>query len=359
MQAGTYRLYTREYYRQGLARLTPNGMMTQWIPTYQMPAAAAELAIRTFLDVFDHALIFTGGEREFILLGSPAPIDLRTVEKRFYEQPTVTADLRRMGVTSPLSLIARIVHGDAALRRRFGAGRVIGDAHNDLEFLFRTPDQREVITYAPFEILTDIDAETLACGNDLRDVLTHFGRLRYHVPGFPVATLLTVRQTASAGVRLADVDWEQVTAKLTLFSTLRNAGDLRGATGPLREAIELAPEQPLPLLRLASVQLRLGQLRAAEETLRRFQRIEPDQEIGHRLLGTALTSQGRDDEALTAFGRAVEVDPDSPEAHRALGNALVRRGRREEGMEHLRQALALDPANKDLQRSLNIASDTP
>ncbi len=357
MQAGTYRLYTREYYRQGLARLTPNGMMTQWIPTYQMPAAAAELAIRTFLDVFDHALIFTGGEREFILLGSPAPIDLRTVEKRFYEQPTVTADLRRMGVTSPLSLIARIVHGDGALRRRFGTGRVISDAHNDLEFLFRKADQREVITYAPFDILTDIDAQTLACGNDLRDVLTHLGRLRYHVPGFPVATLLTARQTASAGVRLADVDWEQVTAKLARFSTLRSADDLRGAAGPLRDAIELAPEQPLLLLRLASLQLGLGQVRAAEQTLRRFGRIEPDQEIGYRLLGRALTGQGRLDEALAAFRRAVEVDPYSPEAHQALGTTLVGRGRRKKGIEHLRQALALSPGNEDLQRALNIALD--
>jgi len=357
MQAGTYRLYTREYYRQVLGRLEPNGMMTQWIPSYQMPVEAAELVIRTFIDVFDHALIFTGGEREFILVGSPDPIDLRTLERRFHEQPTVNADLRRLGIRSPLAMIARIVQGDAALRRRFADGPLIGDMHNDLEFLFRAADQPEVLTYAPLEVLRDIDADGLACGPQLRRVLTHFGRLRYHVPAFPIAMLLTARQTGAGSVQLAGIDWEQVTAHLERFAAMRGQGRLAQAERALRDALAIAGEQPQVLLRLATLQLRAGKLAAAEQTLRRFMQIEPDDAVGHRLLGVTLARRGQADQALAALTAAVESDPYSPEARLALGRTLLGQGRTQDGIAHLREAVKLAPDNEEIQRALRAAEE--
>ncbi len=357
MQAGTYRLYTSEYYRQALAHLRPNGMMTQWIPSYQMPVEAAELAIRTFIGVFDHALIFTGGEREFILVGSPDPIDLRTLERRFHDQPTVNADLRRLGVRSPLAMIARVVHGDAALRRRFADGPVIGDTHNDLEFLFRAPEQPEVLTYAPLEILRDIGADRLACGRQLRQVLTHFGRLRYHVPMFPVATMLTTQEAGTGDIQFADVDWKQVTVRLEEFGTQRAKGRIDQAERALRAALALANEQPLVLLRLARLQLRAGRVAAAEQTVRRFLRVEPGDEVGQRLLAVTLARQGRDEDALAAMTAAVEFDTHSPEARVALGRMLIRQGRADDGIEHLREAVRLAPDNEEMQRALGIAME--
>ncbi len=355
MQAGTYRLYTREYYLQVLDRLKPNGMMTQWLPSYQMPVEAAELIIRTFIDVFDHALIFTGSDREFILMGSPDPIDLRTLERRFHDQPTVNADLRRLGIQSPLGMIARIIHGDAALRRRFAVGPVIGDMHNELEFLFRDPEQPEVLTYAPLEVLRDIDADRLACGDQLRSVITHFGRLRYHVPTFPVALLLTAHQTGEGTVQLADIDWEQVTVHLERFAKLRGDGKVEQAERALRDALAIAGGQPRVLLRLATLQLRSGKLAAAEQTFRRFMRIEPGDAVGHRLLGATLARRGRAEQALAAMTAAVVSDPYSPEARLALGRMLLGQGRTQDGIAHLREAVRLAPDNEEMQRALRVA----
>ncbi|MHC4447795.1 MAG: spermine/spermidine synthase domain-containing protein, partial [Planctomycetota bacterium] len=343
MQAGVYRLYTHEYYRQVVARLTPRGMMTQWLPTYQMPAEAVELAIRTFVDVFPHALIFTGGYRDYILVGSRAPIDLRRLEERFDEQSAVTADLRRMRITRPLLLIARVVQGDGALRRNFGEGRVIGDTHNDLDFLFHDPADQEMIGYDPFGVLADIDADRLACGNELREVLTHLGRLRYHVPRYPTPTLLTGRNAAPHGVRLADADWEEVIRLLEPVSELQASGRHEDAYQALQQALDVVPEQPLVLLNLASMQLSFGNTRSAVESLRRFQRLEPNAEIGYRMLGLALWAQGLHAEAISAMRRAVELDPRSPDAHQVLGNGLVKSGDLDEGIRHLREALAIEP----------------
>jgi len=83
MQAGVYRLYSREYYQDVLAHLTPTGMMTQWLPVYQMPAKAANEAIATFLTVFPHTLLYSGIGQELILLGSREPIDIDRLWQRF------------------------------------------------------------------------------------------------------------------------------------------------------------------------------------------------------------------------------------------------------------------------------------
>ena len=77
LAGGVYRLYSREYYEQVLDHLNPEGLMTQWLPEGQMPQAAIELVVRTFVEVFPYSLLFVGSGDHLILLGSPAPLDLR------------------------------------------------------------------------------------------------------------------------------------------------------------------------------------------------------------------------------------------------------------------------------------------
>jgi len=357
MQAGVYRLYTSDYYADVLAHLTPRGMMTQWVPSYQMPPEAVELAVRTFIEVFPHAILFTGGHREFIIVGSPSPIDLRCLEKRFHEWPAVAADLRGLGVKSPLSLLARIVQGDGELRRRFGGGRVIRDVHNDLEFLFQQSGALPVITFDPVQVLTDIEPDRLDCGQRLRSVLTHLGRLRYHVGNYPMPTLLTTRTVASGPVQLAEVDWEAAQQLSNSSVELRATGRSNEAYRMLLRSLEIADEQPDVLIRLALLEMTAGNYVAAGRTMSRFLRIEPYEEVGHRMLGQALFRQGLREEALTSLRRAVEADTYSPDAHYVLGNILARSGDPDQGVRHLLQALALQPDRKDIERSLQVARE--
>jgi spermidine synthase len=136
MAAGVYRLYSREYYDAVLAHLTPNGMMTQWFPFEQLPEAAEALVIRTFIDVFPHTLLIKGIRTNLILVGSPSPIALGQLRKRFDSSIGVVRDLNRIGIDSTADLIDRIVFTDAELRQRYSGGRSISDQHNDLEHLF-------------------------------------------------------------------------------------------------------------------------------------------------------------------------------------------------------------------------------
>ena len=134
--AGTYRLYSREYYEQVSSHLSDEGMMTQWLPIYQMPAEASRMIVSTFLRVFPEALLFRGFADDLILLGSKNPIDLEGMNDRMSHERLAAKDLRSLGITSAADLRRRVLLDDEQLRVRFGEVPVISDQRNDLDHMF-------------------------------------------------------------------------------------------------------------------------------------------------------------------------------------------------------------------------------
>jgi predicted membrane-bound spermidine synthase len=142
MAAGVYRLYSQEYYESALSHLSPDGMMSQWLPIYQLPQEAADMIIRTFVRVFPHALLFSGAGEELILVGSRKPVVMEEAIRRMRDDPAVTRDLEYIGITRANDLRLRVIAEDQELRRFLGSGRVLHDQHNDLEHLILGPENR-------------------------------------------------------------------------------------------------------------------------------------------------------------------------------------------------------------------------
>ena len=172
MQAGVYRLYSREYYRDVLGHLTPGGMMTQWLPIYQMPAKAVDEAITTFVKAFPHTLLYSGVRQELILLGSLQPIDIDRLWQRFPTSGRARGDLASIFVDSPAEIGTRILRTDESLRRDYLDGRSISDERNDLEQLFLATAAGRV-RYDPNEVLAWLDARAPAMAAAVRPVLSH------------------------------------------------------------------------------------------------------------------------------------------------------------------------------------------
>jgi spermidine synthase len=275
LHEGIDRLYSREYYRDALAHLTSQGLMTQWVPVVQMPQEAVDRVIASFLAVFPHALIFSGMREELILVGGGAPIDLRLVEQQFGASRRVTGHLARIGVDSPQALLARVVQGDASLRRHFAGGHEVRDAHNDLAHFFLHPARHGEVAFDPEDVLREFDAAGLASAGELRGIMTHAGRLQYRAPGFPISSLRALRREGGSGVALLDVDWEQVRKLEGEADTLLDRGRRAEARVVLARALALSDEQPKLLRKLAQVELALGNRAAALDALARYLALEP------------------------------------------------------------------------------------
>lgn len=280
LQEGVYRLYSREYYEAVARHLTPQGMMTQWLPIEQMPQETVEEAVSTFVSVFPHSLIFVGAETNLILLGGKAPLELGNIERRFAAAPRVRADLAALGIVSPLQLLARIVQGPATLRRIYGARPVISDQRNDLAYLVFSP-RRATVAYDPAGMLEEIGAGALAggaglqVGADLRAICLNLALLRSAVPDFPERVLMTVRDTRPQGVAFAGADWKAITDLNGFAAEALAAGRTQEGAQFLERSLALAGEQARVLLELAGAQRRLGQPDEARATLARLKALHP------------------------------------------------------------------------------------
>ncbi|MGH7893864.1 MAG: fused MFS/spermidine synthase, partial [Candidatus Binatia bacterium] len=83
--AGVVNLYSRDFYEICRARLAPNAIMAQWFPLGQQTDPDARSLVRTFLDVFPYATLWSTELHEALLVGSMTPqrLDLATIVERF------------------------------------------------------------------------------------------------------------------------------------------------------------------------------------------------------------------------------------------------------------------------------------
>jgi tetratricopeptide (TPR) repeat protein len=310
LAAGVYRLYSREYYQEVSEHLTPNGFMTQWLPLFLMTPEAVEKAVSTFIHVFPHTFLFTGYGTDFVLVGSPSPIDLASIEKRFFESGSLVREFALYNIQTPTNLLARIVQGDAALRRHYGGASTISDQNNDLEHLFLNPLARPVVAYDPADVLLELKGRAPDLYARLNGILKHLGRLRYHVQGYPFETLASVDPETWPDVALADVDWMALSELYLENAAALRAGQRDRSIRLLERFLEVSREQPEVLMVLA--QLKMGQRRYDEAIalLLEFETLEPDDYAGHRWLGDAYLGAGLVDEALTQYREAIAALPE-------------------------------------------------
>jgi len=194
LMVGVYRLYSKEYYERVLEHLTRLGMMTQWLPIYQLPPRACELIVATFVQTFPHTLLFAGAGVELILVGSRAPIDLKQIEDRFSLQSHVLQDMDYLQVSGPVALLARILMVEQDLRLEYGALPVISDERNDLAYMFENMTNPASITYRPRLLYDHFVTHSLSSQEALPQIFTdHQARLRY-VPDFPFHILRNAQE---------------------------------------------------------------------------------------------------------------------------------------------------------------------
>lgn len=120
--AGVVNLYSGDFYRLARSRLQPNGIFAQWLPLPTQNVEDSRSLVRSFLDAFPYASLWTTEVHETLLMGSPQPMELnvpRIVER--FNYPPVSNALNEVGIASPAALLATWVTDRRGLER-FSAG---------------------------------------------------------------------------------------------------------------------------------------------------------------------------------------------------------------------------------------------
>ncbi|MBT8496327.1 MAG: hypothetical protein KJO07_24995, partial [Deltaproteobacteria bacterium] len=119
--AGVSSLYSRDFYQLARSRLKPNGLMTQWLPAYQIPEGAVLSSVGAFVDAFPNAMLLSGIGKELMLIGQngPGPIvlDLEDLQRRLAARtPALAEDMKSFDLGTPKDIFGTFVAGSKTLR---------------------------------------------------------------------------------------------------------------------------------------------------------------------------------------------------------------------------------------------------
>jgi spermidine synthase len=115
--SGVANLFTHDFYQLAARRLRPDGVMAQWVQSYQISFATYRTLLATFQSVFPEvAVFFTPGTTDTILIGSRQPLRLEDLATR-WDNAGSRRELARIELQRPEHLLAGLVlHGDAIRR---------------------------------------------------------------------------------------------------------------------------------------------------------------------------------------------------------------------------------------------------
>ncbi len=126
--AGVANLYSRDFYELCRDRLRPGGLMAQWWPLAAQNDEDSRSLVRSFLDVFPYATVWTTELYEMLLVGSMNPIALDgpRIAAR-YSRPDTARALTEVGIESPAALLATWITDRPGLEAYAGHAPAVTD----------------------------------------------------------------------------------------------------------------------------------------------------------------------------------------------------------------------------------------
>jgi spermidine synthase len=328
--SGVGDLFSREYFELAKSRLNPGGIMCAWFQTYHMPVGDLKTAVRTFLNVFEHAALYMSNESDLIILGSSTPLGFDGRLIRRMSDPQISSDLRRVWIDDPADILsAHVVRGENLRRWAGDAGPLHTDDNLHLEF----SAGRAVLESSKAEHLADLAGliEDPPAG-----------------PGLEAVAESARVQTAARRMAIS-------------ASVLKAGGRVGEAMSLYGEAFGLSPGDPFVLHAYVENNQDYGRALLKrtryEEAALSFRKsiVEPAYPkawSGFEGLGYCFLAAGEYDSAAVYFGHSVRANPHSADGFFNLGTLELVRGNTAAGAENLSRALEIVPEHAGAANNL-------
>lgn len=297
--AGVSNLFTKEFFRAARERLTDDGVLAQWIQTYNFTLSDYLMIVRTLRSEFPHfGVILCANGLDTVLLASNRPLvpqkaQLAELQKTVDASPELHADLKKW-------------FGKTDLRQVLVENYQLGEEQL-AKLLARDPSQ---------ELNTDLHL-----------------RLEFDAP-LHLFRQLSTRDSATVALLAAvDPKWMEQTAvavgldkESAEFHALMGGHFARRATNP-----SIVPrEKKLDIERAAA---------ALEAALA----ADPKLPAVHRSLAQVRALEGRADDVVTHYTELLRLAPDDAPAHADLAQLLLKQKKTAQAVGHFREALRLRP----------------
>lgn len=132
--AGVVNLYTKEYYELAKAHLKPGGIMSQWIPLYNLSVSDMRILVKTFQSVFPHTTIWIANT-DIFMIGSPEKTSVDYAQLlRKLSMPNVRALLKDIDLEDPIEYLNTFLMNEDQVRAYTKDAPVMSDDMPIVEF---------------------------------------------------------------------------------------------------------------------------------------------------------------------------------------------------------------------------------
>jgi predicted membrane-bound spermidine synthase len=145
--AGTVNLYTQQFFSLARERLKDGGIVSFWLPIYQLSPDEAKAILRAFHNVFPNTAVWATCDLEWIMTGIKDPLSKPNEEsaRQLWTNPDTAFDLERIGIEVPEQMSALfLMDGDEIDRITQGIEPLtdfypkrLSDVRSDMEAAYR------------------------------------------------------------------------------------------------------------------------------------------------------------------------------------------------------------------------------
>ncbi len=116
---GIVNLYTQEYFQLIRDRLADGGIVTYWLPVYQLSVPETKAILKGFCDVFQENSLWAGSGLEWMMVGikNPKKHTTETLFARQWQDPMVGPEMRTLGFENPEQFGAFFIADGQRLRQ--------------------------------------------------------------------------------------------------------------------------------------------------------------------------------------------------------------------------------------------------
>jgi predicted membrane-bound spermidine synthase/predicted Zn-dependent protease len=389
--AGVGNLFTKEFFRTAKEHLSDDGVLAQWIQTYNFTFSDYLTIVRTLKTEFPHCgMVSVANGADTILLASKKPLvpdkaALAKLHETIKTVPEMEADLKRwFGTTDPVLLLVRHYTLDEQTLGRLALfeglfnyfkvahmGVLLEKLHqatpndvqelmkkHDLAAWFGTKDQGAILAQ-----LRTIDEKRLAkviSEHQPEQLNTDLNLwLEFDAPQHLFAQ---PQGMESAAIQLQAAREEQWFKQLgralgldvdtadyfvALGTQYRIMGDMKSALNCYQEAIKLRGSKghPEAYRGVAAIHIKNNGRREAIVVLRDLLKTHPDDVEALDALGQLLLAQNQTDEAVVVFRRLVELYPQQEKFRFLLSEVLLRQNKYGDAVPELRALVSQHPNN--------------
>ncbi|MDP6506652.1 MAG: tetratricopeptide repeat protein, partial [Planctomycetota bacterium] len=358
--AGIGNLFTLEFWRKCSDRLSDDGIMCQWLQTYQVNVQTFQFIVRTFKHVFPNMTLWYVDGQDLLLIGSkqPVKIDYKRLQERMSER-AISEDLRMIGVHDAPMFLAHFAAAPDDIDKLAGEGPLHTDDNARLEF-----DMPRQIYTSYLEIFEKLeghlsDPVSILQSDSLeaheRSRLAKIQSCEWHIQW---ADLLATNRKTDAATRVylearsIISNYPRALLKLFLhhYGEARDAYDSRDSAKAEKHLKQLLPIHP----RIAKLQEShpqfLEQYLEDESGLNELY-AQAASNLGVVLLGKLRkgNSPAVLQDAIETFRFALKLDPESSQANTNLGSLLIQAKQYEEALKCIRTAIRQNPESPALK----------